>query len=93
MVNDSSNTISKRIDAYILYAWIGTIDETVEEIYDLSPWAAQFILDCFKDYPTIASMMASTSVHYDNAMMTIKECSEVATSTRCDAYDAFLLFI
>lgn len=49
-VNDPSNAESDRCDAMVLYAWIGSLEATVDELVSLSPWGSEFILKGMRKY-------------------------------------------
>eukprot|EP00981_Chlorochromonas_danica_P011977 scaffold4358_cov177-Ochromonas_danica.AAC.31 len=50
LVNDLNNPASDRCDALVLYAWLGCLEATVDELVGLSPWASEFILEGMKKY-------------------------------------------
>jgi hypothetical protein len=37
-------------DAVILCAWIGSLEASIDELVNISPWASKFILECLKNY-------------------------------------------
>ena len=67
MINDPIIDPNLKIDAYILYGWLGSSDINIDNIYDLYPWAAKFIFNCFKSYPpNTLNMDSFTLMHYNN---------------------------
>lgn len=50
LVDDPENSVSERCDALVLYAWLGSLEASIDELVDLSPWASGFILQCLKKY-------------------------------------------
>ncbi len=49
-VNDEENSTNDRIDAFVLYAWIGSLEATIDELVNLSVWASEFILESLRRY-------------------------------------------
>lgn len=50
LINDINNSVSDRYDALVLYAWLGSLEASIDELVSLSPWASEFILEGMKKY-------------------------------------------
>jgi hypothetical protein len=65
---DSSNNFSDRIDSVLLYAWLGSFDGSIDELYSFKPWAAEFILKTMTKYgPTFAKNDSNLLLKYSAA--------------------------
>ncbi len=47
---DETNNACDRFDSFVLFAWIGELDATIDELVQISQWAGQFALDALKKY-------------------------------------------
>lgn len=48
--NDQNSSVGEQCDALVLYAWLGSLEATIDELVDLSPWASEILLACLKKY-------------------------------------------
>jgi hypothetical protein len=68
LVRDPTISISVdvRLDAVILCGWLGSFDGSIDEIFGLSRWAGNFILDAMLAYkPPISSSATILMDHSD----------------------------
>jgi hypothetical protein len=59
-VGDDSNSVASRCDAMVLYAWMGSLEATINDIVYLSPSAGEFILEVMKMYRSKLSEESSS---------------------------------
>lgn len=80
-----NNTIdfNARVSAAILAIWIGSNDLTVEIVAMDAPWAARFILNCFRDCPLEDSDKSSLRVYYSNAVENLVVACRTDTESSC----------
>lgn len=72
LVNDPSNSVSDRCDAFVLYAWLGSLEVTIDELVDLSPWASEFILEGMKKYGQSPSTDSNYLLNFGDAVESLK---------------------
>jgi hypothetical protein len=70
LVKDATISISVdvRLDAVILCGWLGIFDGSIDEIFGLSPWAGNFILDAMLAYKPPISSSATILMDHSNAI-------------------------
>lgn len=90
-VNDFSNAESDRCDAMVLYAWLGSLEATVDELVSLSPWGSEFILKAMAKYGRGPTVDSNYIMNFEDAMSSLtyqlkryyteqQECRERATA-------------
>jgi hypothetical protein len=47
---DEENFVNDRCDAVVLFAWLGSLEATIDELVNLSPWASELILESMEKY-------------------------------------------
>lgn len=67
-VQDHENSMSDCYDAFILYGWLGSLEATIDELVDLSPWASEFILGALKKYGPILTEDSNYLMSYGDAV-------------------------
>ncbi|RYE37565.1 MAG: hypothetical protein EOP48_28520 [Sphingobacteriales bacterium] len=72
LANDPSNSASDRCDALVLYAWLGSLEATIDELVDLSPWASEFILEGMKKYGQGQSTDSNYLLNFGDAVESLK---------------------
>eukprot|EP01035_Chromulina_nebulosa_P025006 gene25006-32583_t len=68
LTNDQNNSVSDRCDALILYAWLGSLELTIDELVDVSPWASEFILKAMKKYGQYLPNDSNIAMNYGDAV-------------------------
>ena len=68
---DSNNEFSDRVDSVLLYAWLGSFDGSIDDLYSLKPWAANFILEAMNKYGPLfakddSNLLLNYSAAYDS---------------------------
>jgi hypothetical protein len=66
--SDQRNSGSDCRDAFLLYAWLGSLEATIDELVDLSPWASEFILEAMKKYDLALPNDSNFLLHYGEAV-------------------------
>ena len=64
-IDDDSASLADRVDAAILYVWIGSNDIPVEDLRAESCFAASFVTTCFQKYPPLAEWSAESRYWFD----------------------------
>lgn len=72
LANDPSNLASECCDALVLYAWLGSLEATIDELVDLSPWAGEFILEGMKKYGKGSSTDSNYLLNFGDAVDSLK---------------------
>jgi hypothetical protein len=72
LVNDPNNSVSDCCDAFVLYAWLGSLEATIDELVDLSPWAGEFILEGMEKYGPGPPTDSNFLLNFGNAVDSLK---------------------
>ena len=70
-VNDLTNSASHRRDALVIYDCLGSLEATVDELIELSPWASEFLLKEMKKYGEGLSTDSNYLLNFEDAIKSL----------------------
>jgi hypothetical protein len=72
LFNDDQNTVSERIDAFILAGWLGSFEGSIDCLLSESLWAAGFICNSLVRYGISDTMDSHDLMHYYDALQSLQ---------------------
>jgi hypothetical protein len=72
LFDDDKNTVSERIDAFILAGWLGSFEGSIDCLLSESLWAAGFICNCLVRYGISDTMDSHDLMHYHDALQSLQ---------------------